>query len=247
MRKWLMGLFAMAFPIIFGAANVQVVAEVETTHISRASVDTYDYPSLQRGAKIFMNYCIGCHGLRYARYERIADDLGIPSAIFIDNLLGTGYRMTDHVRSTVQKQDAQAWFNQAVPPDLTLVARVRGADWIYSFLRSYYRDSESLTGWNNLVFQNTAMPHVLHGLQDTLLVASEVSTEEGTVLAEAVKGNVNSVFYDNVVLDITNFLVYVGDPGKHFRIRAGIYTLLFLLVLLVYTHLLYREYWQDIK
>lgn len=210
-----------------------------------APVDHYDRSSIQRGAKVFMNYCIGCHGARYARYKRIADDLGLTEEQ-AGALLNGSATLVDHVESPMASDDAREWFGQAVPPDLTLVTRVRGPDWVYAFLRGYHRDPGTLTGWNNTVFPNTAMPHVLHGLQG-VMVLSQGEDGEPAGLETAVPGELGPAQYDSLVADLTNFLVYMGDPGRNFRIRTGIYVLLALLVLLVHTHLLYREYWKDVK
>ncbi len=213
-----------------------------------APVDHYDRSSMQRGAAVFMNYCIGCHGARHARYKRIADDLGLTEGQSAALLNGPA-RLVDHVESSVGPDDGREWFSQAVPPDLTLVSRVRGPDWVYAFLRGYYRDPETLTGWNNLVFENTAMPHVLHGLQGIMVRAD--SAGDGAAggppsLELALPGGLSAADYDSLAGDLTNFLVYMGDPGRNFRIRTGIYVLLALMALLVYTHFLYREYWRDI-
>ena len=231
-------LLSAAAGALISAAN----AAGNGVELSRIDVDDYDYSSLQRGARLFMNYCIGCHGLRYARYKRIAEDLKIPEEVFESNLISGEAKLSNYVMSSVEADDARRWFNQAAPPDLTLVSRVRGPDWINTFLRSYYYDEHSLTGWNNRVFENTAMPHVLHGLQGVRTLA-----DDGESYEPVSKGTLDKAGYAAAVRDVTNFLAYVGDPGRHFRIRTGIYVLLFLLVLIVYTHLLYREYWKDIK
>jgi len=235
----------LAFVAAISIASSPAYGAATGVELSVANVDDYDFSSLQRGARLFMNYCIGCHGAHHARYGRVAEDLRIPEEDFAAALLSGGAEINDYIVSSIGTDDARAWFNQAAPPDLTLVSRVRGPDWVYSFLKGYYYDPSTLTGWNNTVYSNTAMPHVLHSLQGVRVPSEEEGAADGYALLSA--GTLDAAGYDAVARDITNFLAYMGDPGRHFRIRAGIYVVLFLLVLVAYTHVLYREYWKDIK
>jgi len=228
--------FCLSFPLAHGAST--------DVGLSAANVDDYDYSSLQRGARLFMNYCIGCHGAHYARYGRVAEDLRIPEDELAAAFLSGQASINDYIVSSIGGNDAREWFNQAAPPDLTLVSRVRGADWVYSFLKGYYYDPSTLTGWNNTVYSNTAMPHVLHSLEG-VRVPSEAEGTNGYIFLAP--GTLDEAGYAAVARDITNFLAYMGDPGRHFRVRTGIYVVLFLLALVAFTHVLYREYWKDIK
>lgn len=210
--------------------------------------------SLRRGAKLFMNYCSGCHTLQYMRYQRIAEDLNIPEDMLEKNLLLTRGKIHDQVTGTMPEKSAE-WFGTA-PPDLTLVSRwhSNGADWIYSFLLSFYLDDKTGTGVNNLVMKNTAMPHALWPLQ-----GYQKLNEQGDDHAEAGghgtpkpnfemvhPGSMSKEEYRAAVGDITNFLVYVGEPAKMVRYDLGKKVIAFLLLFTLLAWLLKREYWRDV-
>ena len=198
--------------------------------LDKAHVDVTDAASLQRGAKLFMNYCAGCHSLRYVRYEAMAQDIGIVNdqsqvlnKVLSEHLIFTNAKNTDPILMAMPIEDAKSWFG-IVPPDLSLVARSRGADWLYTYLRSFYADPKKPWGVNNHIFPDVAMPHVLSSLENRLKKSE----------------------FDASVLDLVNFLVLMGEPKQRERERLGVWVLLFLGVFLVFTWLLKREYWKDI-
>jgi len=213
--------------------------------------------SLQRGAKLFMNYCSGCHSLEYMRYQRIADDLEIPEDVMENNLMMTHGKIHDTIQGAMPKEKAAEWFGKA-PPDLSLSAREHGADWIYSFLMSFYLDDSRPTGVNNLVVSNTAMPAVLAPLQGFQALkheegehGEEAGGEEGHGGGEpqfelVQEGQLNPAQYRAAVGDLTNFLVYVGEPAKLVRYSLGFKVILFLLLFTGLAYMLKREFWRDV-
>lgn len=219
-------------------------------------VDLDDRASLQRGARIFVNYCLSCHSASYMRYERMGNDLGISEELVRENLLFAASQVGDLMKAVMSVEDATDWFGTA-PPDLSLVTRYRSPEWVYTYMRGFYRDDDSPSGWNNVVFPNVAMPHVLYEWQGEQraragrdpAAAGDTGHGSGTMLArlELVEpGTLSSQDYDLAMRDLTNFLVYVGEPAKLVRYRIGIYVLIFLAVFLFFAWLLKKEYWKDI-
>lgn len=214
--------------------------------------DVGNKASVQRGAKFFMNYCSGCHSLAYQRYNRLAADNEIPDDL-LSSLMFTTDKPGEHIISAMPKDQAAQWFGQA-PPDLSLTARARGADWIYSFLKSFYLAPERTTGVDNLQLPGASMPHVLGGLQGyQALPQDDHATESagGHGPAEpqfdlAVPGTLEPKAYDALVADIVNFLSYVGEPGKESMRATGGWVLLYLLFLIPLTYLIKKEYWKDV-
>lgn len=243
MKKLIIAVFTL-LPSLVMAAGPSVT-------LDEANYDLSDKASLQNGAKLFMNYCAGCHNTQYQRYNRVAEDLGIPEDIMQANLIFTGAPIGELMHSAIPEQDAANWFG-APPPDLTLVARVRGADWIYTYLRSFYKDDSRPFGVNNLVFPSVGMPHVLEPLQGSARLETIVRTVDGHEVETPVgiesdgNGELTTEEYDNAVLDIVNFLVYSGDPVKLERHRLGYWTLGFLAIFFVFAYLLKKEYWRDV-
>ena len=224
-----------------------------------------DMESLQRGASTFLNYCYGCHSLQYSRWGRVAKDLQIPEDIFFENLdFDKSIKSGDLMTGSMPKEESAKWFGVA-PPDLTLVSRVRGDDWIYSYLRTYYEDASKQYGVNNLVYPGTAMPNVLMALQgNQKLVCKEVPmlaknggekrddfgntiTKEkcGILEVEESSGELSKDEFDKLIYDLTNFLVYVGEPAKAERERIGWYVIFYFLIFTALSSLLYREYQKD--
>ncbi|MCK5894086.1 MAG: cytochrome c1 [Endozoicomonadaceae bacterium] len=215
-----------------------------------------DKSSLQRGAQFYMNYCAGCHATQFQRYERVADDLDIPHDLMLDNLVFTDAKLGDLMKNSMVDREAKEWFG-AAPPDLTLVARVRGVDWLYTYLRTFYLDSKRPWGVNNKVFPDVAMPHVLLELQGALMdtceddAVGQIDTLTGDLLCGLMpdpeyKGSMTPEEYDQAIYDLVNFLSYSSEPMQLERQRLGIYVLLFLLFFFVVAYLLKREYWKDI-
>ena len=243
------------------AAPALALAAGEDVRLDRAPIDEHDLTSLQRGAKIYMNYCLGCHSAGYMRYNRL-EDLGLTPQQIRDNLIFTGAKLGDLMKNGMDPKDAKEWFG-APPPDLTVIARSRaspagsGADWLYTYLRGFYRDPARPTGWNNVVYRDVAMPHVLWQVQGEQELRTEVieipqSDEEDVVKREVQKlvlvrpGLMSPLEYDLLVRDLVNYMVYMAEPAKHARIRIGIYVLLFLGVLFVLAYALKKEYWKDV-
>jgi len=193
-------------------------------HLDPANTDISDTASLQNGAKLFMNYCSGCHAIGFMRYNRIAQDLNLSDSLVAEHLMFAGEKPGETITTAMPKEGAAKWFG-VTPPDLSLVARSKGTDWIYTYLRGFYEDDSKVFGVNNKVLENASMPDVLWSLKE------EKSEAE----------------FDQDVRDITNFLDYVGEPAKLIRTRLGVWVLLFLGVLLVLTYLLKKEYWKDVK
>jgi len=193
-------------------------------HLDHANTDISDTASLQSGAKLFMNYCSGCHAISFMRYNRIAKDLGLGDSVVAEHLMFAGEKPGDTITTNMPKEDAAKWFG-GPPPDLSLVARSKGTDWIYSYLRGFYKDDSKVFGVNNKVLENASMPDALWSLKE------EKSEAE----------------FDQDVRDITNFLDYVGEPAQLIRTSLGIWVLLFLGALFVLTYLLKKEYWKDVK
>jgi len=226
-----------------------------------ADISPSDPASLQRGAQVFVNYCLGCHSANYMRYNRLTD-LGLTEPQIVDNLVFTGVKVGDLMKTAMDPKDSKEWFG-APPPDLTVIARARassagsGADWLYSYLRGFYRDPSRPSGWNNTVFPNVGMPHVLWQLQgepvlkteaQTIPVGSKRDVEKREVqkLVLSKPGAMKPAEYDRMVADLVNYLSYMSEPARSFRVQLGIYVLLFLSVLLVLAYLVKNEYWKDI-
>ncbi|MFM4829727.1 cytochrome c1 [Aeromonas rivipollensis] len=219
--------------------------------LDKAEYDLSDKASLQRGAATFMNYCAGCHSTQYQRYNRVAADIGIPEELMRENLVFTGAKIGDLMKSAMSEKDAARWFG-ALPPDLTLVARVRGADWIYTYLRSFYVDETRPFGVNNAVFPSVGMPHVLEPLQGTPRAEFETHTLDGVEMQQVVSiksdgnGEMNNEEYDQTVLDLVNFLVYSAEPVQQERERMGFWVLGFIAIFFIFTVLLKKEFWRDV-
>jgi len=221
--------------------------------LDHAGTDIHNQASLQRGARNFVNYCLGCHSAEYMRWNRMAEDLGIGEEELEKSLMFTGGKPFDPMQSAMPRDESVTWFG-AAPPDLSLIARSRGPDYVYTFLRSYYADSARPTGVNNLVLPNTAMPHVLAHLQGVAEPKIELATAEGGVtephivgLAAGSPGEMSAEEYDEFVRDTVNFLDYVGEPVKAERQKMGVWVVAFLLVFWLLAYLLKKEYWKDIR
>ena len=227
-----------------GAAGAQHEAELDDANNNIANT-----ASLQRGAKYFVNYCLGCHSAQYVRYNRLGQDLQISDQQLIDNLMFTGERPFDTMANAMRPEDSARWFG-ITPPDLSLIARSRGTDYIYTFLRSFYADPSSPTGVDNVVLPGTAMPHVLWQLQGTQR-AVFARDEHGAEVFErfdlAQPGELGVGDFDGVVRDIVNFLDYIGEPIKRERQQLGIRVIGFLLVFLLIAYMLKKEIWKDVK
>ncbi len=224
-------------------APLMAFAAGATLHLDAAPDRANDIPALQRGAKTFVNYCLNCHSASYMRYNRL-HDLGLSDAQIKDNLMFTADKVGELMRTSMQRDEARVWFG-APPPDLTLIARARasefgsGADWLYTYLRSFYRDDARPTGWNNVVFANVGMPHVLWELQ-----GEQVMEDHKLKLVKP--GKLSAQEYDEMVADLVGYLKYMGEPVSEFRKNLGVIVLIALSVLFVFAYALKREFWKDI-
>ena len=213
-----------------------------TTDFPQAPVQYGDLEAMQRGAATFVNYCMGCHSAKYMRYGRLVEDLGLSAEQIETFLIHNAAGLGDGMASAMRTEDGQEWFQQAVPPDLSLSARLRGPDWLYAYMRGFYRDEERPSGWNNIVFDNVAMPHVMADLQG--VYARDLATGE---LTQSVEGRLSPAEYNAMIGDLVTFMAYMGEPSRAMRYKTGYLVMAFLLTLLLATYFLYKEYWRDIK
>jgi ubiquinol-cytochrome c reductase cytochrome c1 subunit len=217
-------------------------------HLDEVDIDMNDTASLQRGAGLFVNYCLSCHGAAFMRYNRMAEDLQIPEEVVEDNMMFTADRIGGLMKTTMPEEDAKKWFGKA-PPDLSLIARSRGPEWIYTYMRSFYLDENSPSGWNNVLFEKVAMPHVLYNLQGARKAIFKKNEHGKEVFDhyEMVKpGSMNEEEFDSSVRDLTNFMVYLAEPARMVRTKLGVYVLIFLAIFFVFAYLLKKEYWKDV-
>ena len=273
--KKLLTLLLLAPSIVLASAGLK---------LESAPIHPNNVPSLQRGAQVFVNYCLNCHGASYMRYNRLTD-LGLTEQQIKDNLMFAADKVGETMTVAMRTKDAAQWFG-APPPDLTVIARSRGADWLYAYLRSFYPDNTRPLGWNNTTFPNVGMPHVLYGLQGirplTVIEVSETRDDKTGAATgyqrltsvydangartnklekltgenhhagiefkwgDPVGAQLNVQQYDELIADLVNYLVYMGEPSSNSRVRVGIYTMLFLVLLIAVTWLLKRAYWKDV-
>lgn len=236
-------------------APLLAVASGPELHLDKAPVST-DPAALANGAKLFVNYCLNCHGASYMRYNRL-QQIGLSEQMIKDNLMFTAEKIGEPMRIAMQRDEAKAWFG-AAPPDLTVIARSRasefgsGADWLYTYLRSFYRDSERPTGWNNVIFENVGMPHVLYELQgEQVSKVTEADDGHGgkvkTISLEQGKpGKMSKEEYDKATADLVSYLVWMGEPMADTRKTIGTVVLAFLGLLFVLSYLLKKNYWKDV-
>ena len=234
---------------IFFSVEIFPATESKLMHMK---VDLSDQKSLQRGAKIFFNYCLSCHSAAYMRYNRMGEDLSISDSVLKENLMFGADKVGDVMSISMRKEDSINYFGVA-PPDLSVIARSRGADWLYTYFHTFYEDDSRPFGVNNLAYKDTAMPHVLWELQGTQRLASKESVEavyynpSAKDFLELVRpGTQSQEEYDQTIRDLVNYLVYIGEPIKLKRTKMGIWVMFYLFILLVITYMLKRDYWKDI-
>ena len=235
-------------------------AAVDEVHINMS-----DKASLQNGVKLFVNYCLSCHSAQYSRYNRVAKDLDIPLWQLKENLMFTTEKEGDLMITTMPEKDAKEWFGVA-PPDLSLVARVRSPDWIYTYLRAFDLDESSPSGWNNSLFENVAMPHAMYELQGVQKVVGKVekgsygaidahaapqAVGDHTIVGDTIfelshPGKLTPAEFDQSMADLVGFLAYMGEPAQLQRKTIGVYTLAFLIILMLLCMMLKAEYWRDV-
>jgi len=241
--------------IILLFAPVLALAAGDHVKLDRAPINEEDQASLQRGARHFVNYCLNCHSANYMRYNRL-EDIGLTKQQILDNLVFTGVKVGDLMKIAMDPRDAKNWFG-ATPPDLSVIARSRasadgsGADWLYTYLRGFYRDPERPTGWNNTVYPNVGMPHVLWELQGEQVLVEQKVRGDGYMKAEmALKlerpGKMSKNEYDEMVADLVNYMVFMGEPVRNDRKTIGMLVLLAFGLLFVLVYALKKEYWKDV-
>jgi len=240
---------ALALVSAFGLAGV--AAASGGGGLQHANISLGDTASLQRGAGLFFNYCSGCHTLDYMRYSRIAEDLGLDPKDVEEHLIFTGAKVGDRATNAMSAEHGTAWFGKA-PPDLSLEARSKGADWIYTYLKSFYLDPSRPLGWNNTLFPNASMPNALwelQGLQVAVTSPGEGDGAEPVIEGLEIRdpGRQDAREFDRTVRDITAFLEYVGEPAALQRTSIGVWVLLYLAFFTFIAYLLNREFWKDVK
>ena len=252
MKKLILTLVA-ALGIVTGAqASSDLLVPLD-----KAPVDTTNQASLQNGAKLFVNYCLSCHSAAFMRYNRL-QDIGLTEQQIKDNLLFTTDKVGETMVSAIDPKQAKDWFG-GNPPDLTVIARSRasgngtGADYLYTFLRTFYKDETKPTGWNNLAFPSVGMPHVLWQLQGerhALFEEKEVHGQKTQVFKgweELTPGSMTQVQYDQAVGDLVNYLQWMGEPAQNTRIRIGVGVLIFLGIFILIAWRLNAAFWKDVK
>lgn len=218
-------------------------------HLDKVDYDLHNKESLQSGAKLFVNYCLSCHSAAYQRYNRMAEDIGLTEAQVKSNLMFAAEKVGETMTVALQTEDAKKMFGTKVP-DLSVVARARGADWLYTYLRTFYTDQTRPFGVNNTTFADVGMPHVLWELEGMkkLINADEMHQHPGTApkFEKISEGKMSAAEYDNAMRDLTAFLVYVGEPAKLVRYELGVWVLLFLVILFLVAYPMKKEFWKDI-
>ncbi|MEW5768855.1 MAG: cytochrome c1 [Pseudomonadota bacterium] len=238
--------------LLFTVLAMPVAAMASTTvHLDKAPVNVKDQESLQRGASVFVNYCLNCHSANYMRYNRM-QDFGLTEQQIKDNLLFAAEKPGETMKIAMRPKEAKAWFG-ATPPDLTVISRSRGADWVYTYLCGFYRDDTRPTGWNNVVFDKVGMPHVLQELQGHQVpVMKTVKGGDGHEhqvidhLALVKPGKITQAEYDALVGDLVNYLAWMGEPAQTQRKNVGLAVLFFLGIFYVVAFYLKREFWKDV-
>lgn len=254
--KMIMKRFAKILAVAALVVPMAAFAAGAELHLDPAPDKTRDQAALQHGAKLFVNYCLNCHSASYMRYNRLRD-IGLSEQQIRDNLLFTAEKVGEPMKIAMKSGESKVWFG-AAPPDLTVIARSRssefgsGADWLYTYLRTFYRDPSRPTGWNNVVFENVGMPHVLWDLQGEQIAHVEEKDDghggkhKEIKLELAKPGSMSKDEYDNAVADLVSFLVYMGEPVAETRKQLGIGVLLALSVLFVLAYALKKNYWKDV-
>jgi ubiquinol-cytochrome c reductase cytochrome c1 subunit len=237
MRKLIIASVMALLPMLSQAAGGGV-------HLEKAKVDITDQASLQRGAQTFVNYCLSCHSAAFQRYNRMAEDIGLTEEQLKENLMLASEKVGDLMTIAMPEADAKRWFGNP-PPDLSVIARSRGADWLYTYFISFYADDSRPFGVNNAVFPDVGMPHVLDGLEGGLKKAIKADDGHGNMMVTGYETPV-SAEYEQVSHDLTNFLVYIGEPAQLKRKQMGIWVLLFLGIFFVIAYLMKKEYWKDV-
>lgn len=248
MKNVLLRLFVAPIAALVLAGSA--VAAESGYHLDRAPIDPYDLVSLQSGARTFVNYCLNCHGAEFMRYNRLKD-IGLTDEQIKDNLMFAAEKVGETMKVSMSRAHGKEWFGVA-PPDLSVIARSRGVDWLYTYLRTFYRDPNTVSGWNNAVFPNVAMPHVLWTLQGEraleVVKTKDKAGHERTQYrwSQLSPGTQNEVQFDRTVRDLVAFVAYVGEPAATARKRIGVWVLFVLGILFVFAYWMKKEFWKDV-
>ncbi|MBU6467655.1 MAG: cytochrome c1 [Betaproteobacteria bacterium] len=237
----------LPFLLLLSVGFVHLSCEAEeTVPLQHISINGTDYPSLQRGAKHFINYCVTCHGAKFVRYD-LLKQIGLSKQQIEENLILTGSKISDDMVVAFSAKDATEWFGVA-PPDLSVEARVRGADWLYSYLKGFYKDDTRPSGWNNVVFPNVAMPHVLYALQGTQVIGptKDIQHLALTDLVVEKPGKLTPAEYNQFIYDLVNYMAFMAEPARETRIHMGYGVIIFLILGFALSYALKKEYWKDI-
>lgn len=220
----------------------------DSGNLDKVNINLNDTGSLQRGARIFVNFCLSCHSAAYMRYQRMSDDLGIAREIVERDMMFASDKIGDLMTTTMPRSDAQNWFGTA-PPDLSLMARSKGPDYLYTYMRSFYLDETTPSGWNNTVFPNVAMPHAMYewqGNQEAIFVTDEKGNKQFERFEHDDQAKMSPEEYDDAMRDLTNFMVYLAEPAKLKRYTIGFWVIAFLLIMVALTYALKKEFWRDV-
>jgi len=247
MKKLAILLFSAALLLPLTSSTVFAAAQAGVEH-SGANIG--DTASLQRGAKWYVNYCMGCHSIKYMRYNRLADDLDLSEDQVMDNLVFSNAKFAETMDIAMLPEQGQSWFGKA-PPDLSLIGRSRGADWLFSYLQGFYQDENG--EWNNTLLPNASMPHVLWSLQGIQTPVYRQEASAGGFTHEVIDhfeltrpGTQSPQEFEETARDIAAFLEYVGEPAKLKRKGVGVWVILFLVLFTFVAYLLKAEYWRDV-
>jgi ubiquinol-cytochrome c reductase cytochrome c1 subunit len=250
MKKIISICILLLAPVVVQASSEKSCGEIDCY---KANIDLDNKASLQRGAKLFVNYCMGCHSAEFMSYERMAKDLGLDNEIVLKNLVFSNGKIGDYMTIAMPADDAKSWFG-VPPPDLSLVARSRGIDWLYTYLKTFYADDSRPFGVNNLAFSDVGMPHALQALegmkQAVYKTVKDEHSGDTTRVFESFEtisqGSMSAAKFDQAVLDLVNFLEYTGEPAKLVRYSIGVKVILFLIILLIPAYLMKKEFWKDV-
>ncbi|RLC97663.1 MAG: cytochrome c1 [Chloroflexi bacterium] len=228
------------FAGLLSLTSGQILAASGGIHLDPVEIDLSDKASLQRGAKTFVNYCLSCHAASFMRYNRMAKDIGLTNAQVEENLMFASEKIGDTMTIAMRADDAKKWFG-VTPPDLSVISRARGTDWLNTYLRTFYLDDTKAIGTNNLAFKDVGMPHVLWQQQGYLTTDAETHH-----LSSATKGELTNSQYNVMIADLVNFLAYIGEPSKIQRLALGKWVLLYLFLFFLVAYPMKKAFWKDI-